>query len=157
VQELVAAQITAGARELRGALYRLQTTAHALGKSMTRELAQSSLADLVRQSTRAVRLADVQHAVCEMFGVEPAELRSQRKGRSVVEPRMLAMWLARRYTRSAWSEIGHYFGRRSHSTVISAHRRVEQLISRQGEIDVSDERLGVDEAVRRLELVLRTG
>ena len=81
--------------------------------------------------TRTVRLADVQKVVCDVFGVEPAQLRSDRKGRSVSEPRMLAMWLARKYTRAAWSEIGEFFGRRSHSTVISAHRRVEKLISTQ--------------------------
>ena len=79
-----------------------------------------------------MRLADVQKAVCDVFGVEPAQLRSERKGRSVSEPRMLAMWLARKYTRAAWSEIGEFFGRRSHSTVIAAHSRVERMISTRG-------------------------
>jgi chromosomal replication initiator protein len=66
------------------------------------------------------------------------------------------MWLARKYTRAAWSEIGEYFGRRSHSTVISAHRRVEKMISSQVQIDVNDHSCGVEEAIRRLEQKLRT-
>jgi chromosomal replication initiator protein len=152
----VAAQITTGARELRGALHRLQAECYADRQPMTRELAERALADMARHCTRAVRLADVQDVVCEVFGIEPAQLRSDRKARAVSEPRILAMWLARKYTRAAWSEIGEYFGRRSHSTVISAHRRVEKMISSQAQIDVNDQSCGVEEAIRRLEQKLRT-
>jgi chromosomal replication initiator protein len=69
---------------------------------------------------------------------------------------MLAMWLARRYTRAAWSEIGEFFGRRSHSTVISAHKRVEQLIRSRSEIALSHDNCSVEEAIRRVEAALRT-
>ena len=156
VLRTIATQITGGARELRGALHRLQAMSHAFDQPMNQELAHRALADLARHSTRAVRLSDVEQVVCNVFGVEPAQLRSERKGRSLSEPRMLAMWLARKYTRSAWSEIGHFFGRRSHSTVIAAHRRVERLISAQAEIGLNDRSCNVEDAIRRLEQALRT-
>jgi chromosomal replication initiator protein len=152
----VAALITAGARELRGALHRLQAVSDATDQPLSRELAESALDDLVRQSTRSVRLADVEQAVCDVFGCEAATLRSQRKGREQSAPRMLAMWLARKYTRAPWSEIGQFFGRRSHSTVIAAHRRVEKLITSQAQIGVGDQPCRVEEAIRRLESALRT-
>jgi chromosomal replication initiator protein len=153
---MVATQITAGARELRGALHRLHATCEAFQEPLTRELAERALGELARHHTRTVRLADVQKAVCDVFGVEPAQLRSERKGRAVSEPRMLAMWLARKYTRAAWSEIGAYFGRRSHSTVISAHHRVERLIGAQAQVGLSDRACPVEEAIRKLENALRT-
>jgi chromosomal replication initiator protein len=156
VAELVATQISSGARELRGALHRLQATSIAFGQPITRQLAVSALSDLVQQCTRHVRLSDVERAVCDVFGVEAAELRSDRKSRSIHEPRMLAMWLARKFTRAPWSEIGQHFGRRSHSTVISAHRRMEQLIRTHAAIGVSHETCGVEEAIRRVEAALRT-
>jgi chromosomal replication initiator protein len=156
VLRAVAAQVTTGARELRGALHRLQATSQAFDEPITTELAAKALLDLARHNTPAVRLGDVQKVVCEAFGLEPADLRSQRKGRSLSEPRMLAMWLARKYTRSAWSEIGEFFGRRSHSTVIAAHRRVERLISTQAEIGLVDRTCSVEDAIRRLESALRT-
>jgi chromosomal replication initiator protein len=156
VLSLVAAQITAGARELRGALHRLQAESAAHGLPINRELAESALSELARQSTRMVRLADVEQAVCDVFGVEAGELRSDRKGRTQSEPRMLAMWLARKYTRAPWSEIGEFFGRRSHSTVISAHRRVETLITTRAQVGVGNQPCGVEEAIRRLETALRT-
>ncbi len=156
VAELVATQISSGARELRGALHRLQATSVAFDQPITRSLALSALSDLTQQCTRNVRLSDVEQAVCTVFGVEPAQLRSERKSRSIHEPRMLAMWLARKYTRAPWSEIGEFFGRRSHSTVISAHQRFEKLIRTQAEIGVSHETCGVEEAIRRVEAALRT-
>ncbi|MEX2310714.1 MAG: chromosomal replication initiator protein DnaA [Pirellulales bacterium] len=152
----VATQITAGARELRGALHRLHAMSLAYNEPVSRELAERALGDLARHTTRPVRLADVQKVVCDMFGVEPTELRSDRKGRSLSEPRMLAMWLARKYTRAPWSEIGQFFGRRSHSTVISAHRRVERLIGSRAQIGLNDRSCGVEEAIRKLETALRT-
>jgi chromosomal replication initiator protein len=155
ILSLAATQITAGARELRGALFRLQAMALAANGPVTREMAEQALGDLARHSTRPVRLADVQKAVCDVFGVEPVQLRSERKDRALAEPRMLAMWLARKHTRAAWSEIGQYFGRRSHSTVISAHRRVERLIGAQAQIGLSDRPCSVEDAIRKLEQALR--
>lgn len=156
VLHALATQVTGSARELRGAMHRLQATSQAFGKPVTRDLAEQALAELARHCTPAVRLGDVQKAVCEVFGVEPTQLRSERKGRTLSEPRMLAMWLARKYTRAPWSEIGQYFGRRSHSTVIAAHRRVERMISTQAEIGLNDRTCGVEDAIRRLETALRT-
>ncbi|HEX4415354.1 MAG TPA: DnaA/Hda family protein [Lacipirellulaceae bacterium] len=156
VVTLVATQITAGARELRGAIHRMRAMSVAFGETITPQLAERGLAELVRQNTRNVRLADVQKVVCDVFGVEPAQLRSERKGRSLAEPRMLAMWLARKYTRAPWSEIGEYFGRSSHSTVISAHKRVEKLIAEQAQIGVANQTCEVDDAIRQLETALRT-
>ncbi len=153
---LIATQITTGARELRGALHRIQAMSAAFSEPITRALVARALAELARHSTRNVRLVDVQKVVCDAFGVEPAQLRSDRKGRSVSEPRMVAMWLARKYTRAPWSEIGQFFGRQSHSTVISAHRRVEKLIAQQGQIGMADQSCHVDDAIRRLETALRT-
>jgi chromosomal replication initiator protein len=156
VLQAIATQITDGARELRGALHRLNALSQTNCEPITRELAEQALIDMARYSSRAVRLADIEQVVCDMFCVEPAQLRSGRKARSVSGPRILAMWLARKYTRAAWTEIGEFFGRRSHSTVISAHRRVEKLISAHAQIEVNDRHCDVEEAIQRLERALRT-
>jgi chromosomal replication initiator protein len=156
VLTIVATQITAGARELRGSLNRLEAMSHAYGEPISREMTERALADLARHSTRTVRLGDVEKVVCEVFGVEPTQLRSDRKGRSLSEPRMLGMWLARKYTRAPWSEIGEFFGRRSHSTVISAHRRVEKLITDRAQIGLANQTCNVEDAIRKLETALRT-
>ena len=70
---------------------------------------------------------------------------------------MLAMFLARKHTSSALAEIGSYFGRRSHSTVITAQKTVEEWLSSQGSIVLADASWDAREAVRRVEDLLRVG
>jgi len=112
---------------------------------------------LIRSRQKTVRLADIEKAVCDVFGLEPATLQSQRKAQEVSRPRMLAMWLARKYTRAALSEIGHYFGGRSHSTVIAAHRKVDGWLAEKstptvpGDITAAGGRFRLDEALKRVE------
>jgi chromosomal replication initiator protein len=153
----VATHMTRHARELIGALNRLEATSHMLGLPVTAGMAEEALADLVRSSARSVRLADIERAVCSAFGIESGSLQSSRRARTVNHPRMLAMFLARRHTTSALTEIGSYFGRRSHSTVISAQKTVEEWMAQRSRIVLADTAWDVEEAIRRVEDVLRAG
>lgn len=153
----VATHMTRHARELIGALNRLEATSHMLGLPVTPGMAEEALADLVRSSARSVRLADIERAVCSAFGIESGALQSARRARTVNHPRMLAMFLARRHTTSALTEIGTYFGRRSHSTVISAQKTVSEWVAQRSRIVLADATWDVDEAIRRVEDVLRAG
>ena len=103
-----------------------------------------------------MRLADIDKAVCDVFGLEAEALQSGRRAKTVSQPRMLAMWLARKHTRAALSEIGQHFGRRSHSTVISAQKTVTGWVASQSKIELTGKSWNVEEAIRRVEERLRT-
>ena len=70
---------------------------------------------------------------------------------------MLAMFLARKHTRAAYSEIGQYFGGRNHSTVISAERRVRHWLDDHSAISVACAPWPVAEVVESLEQQLLAG
>ena len=157
VVHYIATHMTRHARELVGAVNRLEATSHMLGAPITADMAAESLSDLVRSSARSVRLADIERAVCSAFGIESGSLQSARRARTVNHPRMLAMFLARRHTTSALVEIGSYFGRRSHSTVIAAQKTVGEWVAQRSRIVLADASWDVEEAIRRVEDVLRAG
>ena len=157
VVEFVVTHMTRTARELAGAVNRPEATSHILGVAVPRGLAEEALADLVRASVRSVRLADIERAVCSAFGLETGSLQSSRRAKRVNHPRMLAMFLARKHTPAALTEIGSYFGRRSHSTVIAAHKTVVSWVSSRSQLQIADARWDADEAIRRVEDLLRTG
>jgi len=157
VRALVASRLTSHARELSGAICRLRATSQAMGRPIDVEMAEEALADLVRHASRPVRLPDIAKAVGDAFGLDPRSLQSGRKAKSVSHPRMLAMWLARKYTRAALSEIGAYFGRRSHSTVISAQKRVESWLADSVPVELADNVCSIDEAIRQVERRLLAG
>lgn len=157
VVAFVAARMTRNTRELAGAVNRLEATSHMLGIPVTLDMAEECLAELVRSSTRAVRIADIERAVCTALGVDPGSLQSSCRVRRVNHPRMLAMFLARKHTPAALAEIGAYFGRRSHSTVISAQRTVDGWIASGSRLTLADAEWGIEEAIRRVEENLRVG
>ena len=95
--------------------------------------------------------------VCRFFAVDAEELRSPRRSRSVSQPRMLAMYLARKMTQAAYSEIGEYFGGRNHSTVMSAEKRVRDLLTSQVSFRVAAQSWKLGDLVSSLEQQLLTG
>jgi chromosomal replication initiator protein len=70
---------------------------------------------------------------------------------------MLAMWLARKHTRAALSEIGQYFGQRTHSTVISAQKKIDAWRSKGHQLDLAQRNWKLDDAIRRVEEKIRAG
>jgi chromosomal replication initiator protein len=157
VVHYIATHMTRHARELLGAINRIEATSLMLGVPPTLDLAREALADLVRSSSRSVRLADVERAVCTAFGIEPGALQSGRRARSVSHPRMLAMFLARKHTHAALSEIGGHFGRRSHSTVVAAQKTVADWLTKGTPVILAETAWDVEEAIRRVEDILRAG
>ena len=157
VVHYVATHMTRHARELLGAVNRLEATSLMLGVAIDFDMAREALADLVRSSARSVRLADVDRAVCRAFGIEDGSLQSARRARHSNHARMLAMFLARKHTHAALAEIGRHFGRRSHSTVIAAHKTVADWLAKGETIVIADARWDADEAIRRVEEILRAG
>jgi chromosomal replication initiator protein len=157
VVQYVATHMTRHARELIGAVNRLEATSLMLGVAITPEMAEEALADLVRSSARSVRLADVERAVCTAFGIEPGSLQTSRRGRTLSHPRMLAMYLARKHTHAALADIGTFFGRRSHSTVIAAQKSVQSWVERRSPVVLAESAWDVEEAIRRVEDLLRAG
>lgn len=152
--QALACRLQGGGREVSGAINRIALLHETFALPLDERLAQQVADDTNRLSTPPVRLADIQRAVCGVCGIDSKTLRSDKRTKAVTEPRMLAMWLARNMTGSAWSEIGDFFGRRSHSTVISAHRRVEKLLASSEPTRLVSGELG--ETIRRVEAALRT-
>ncbi len=157
VVELLAQHLDGDARKLVGALNQLEASSRAYGREIDISLAQSTLVDVFRATQRVVRLNDIDRAVCDVFGLEPQSLQSARKSRTFSQPRALAMWLARKYTRAAYTEIGEYFGNRSHSTVISAQKQVHRWVDGNQAVRMAHGNCDVQEALRRVESQIRTG
>jgi chromosomal replication initiator protein len=129
VSRLIASRFGVHARQILGALNRLHAVYLTNGKPITVAVAEEALSDLLRLNRRDIRLQDIGKIVCETFEISEETLRSKSRIKQIATPRMLAMWLARKYTRSALSEIGQYFGNHSHSSVISAQRKIDRQIN----------------------------
>lgn len=155
--EYIAQRFQGSVRELEGALNCLQTYHGMTRKRVTVPIARDVLADLERDCLRLIRLADVERVVCQVFGIRPKDLQSESRVRTISQPRMLAMFLARKHTPSAYSEIGQHFGGRNHSTVMSAERKVQQWLEQNETIKVASQTWSIGEILQTLEQQLLAG
>lgn len=153
---LIARNIPHDVRGMMGALNRLEVYQLAHEEPITESPARQYLQDIIQAQTANVHLRDIERAVCNKFELEPNDLRSPDRSRKLANIRMLAMWLARKHTGAALSEIGDYFGR-SHSTVVSAEKRVKEWLKSESTIRSGKGDCRVPDAIRDLENRLRTG
>ena len=151
VCRFVVSRFTTHARQLSGALNRLYVAHLTTGAPIDVPFAQEALADLIASNVRAVKLEDVERVVQETFGLDDEELKSKSRSKRCADPRALAMWLARKHTRSALTEIGAYFGGRRHSAVLSAQKKVDHLLKTNGSIENGSAALDVADAIERME------
>jgi chromosomal replication initiator protein len=129
---LIAKRMRSNVRELEGALNTLAARANLSGRPITLEFAQEALRDHLSVQERLVNMNNIQKTVADYFGLRHADLISQRRQRSVVRPRQMAMALAKELTEHSLPEIGDGFGGRDHTTVLHACRVVRKLVETDG-------------------------
>jgi chromosomal replication initiator protein len=132
VLEYIASVVTGGGRELEGALNRVIATQNLIGGgAITVDLAARALKDLTGPSeNQPVRIDDILRVVGRHYNVPKADLLSPRRARSIVLPRQIGMYLAKKLTSRSLPEIGRRFGGRDHSTVLHAVRKIEREIEK---------------------------
>ncbi len=158
VLKLICQLLTRDVRRLSGAVNRLHAYSVATRQTILPEVAQNVLCDLLSLSgPNCTSMVTIEQAVCEFCGVNSTELKSSSRQKRISAARMLAMYLSRQYTGSAFSEIGEYFGGRSHSTAIAAQRKVAQWINEGQGITLPHAVYPAKEVVRRIESNLRIG
>ncbi|WP_176399806.1 chromosomal replication initiator protein DnaA [Novosphingobium sp. B 225] len=135
VVEFLARTINRNVRELVGGLNKLIAYAQLTGQAVSLQLAEEQLTDILSANRRRITIDEIQRTVCQFYRVDRTEMASKRRARAVVRPRQVAMYLAKVLTPRSYPEIGRKFGGRDHSTVIHAVRLIEDLRTRDADMD----------------------
>ena len=132
VLEFLAQRICSNIRPLDGALRKLSIYANAMQTEITIDVAEVILSDLLNKETetRRVSIDSIQKAVADYFNLSVRDLTGPKRPKNIAEPRMMAMYLARKLTDHSQQEIGLAFGGRNHATVIHAVKQVEDVCLR---------------------------
>jgi len=156
----IARRVTQNVRELEGAITRVTALAKISDRGPDVTMAQEALGDLDRQLVQPVRPENVLTSVCAYFGLEMKELMSGRRQRTVSLARSVAMYLVRKTAKLSFPEIGSRMGKRNHSTVISACRRIERAVDKNETLEwtsnVGDRSEEASEMIQRLEEMSRS-
>ncbi|MBW2617459.1 MAG: chromosomal replication initiator protein DnaA [Deltaproteobacteria bacterium] len=132
-------------RVLEGYLVRLAAFASMTDQPITLSLAKQVLTDFMTK--REVSIDDILRLVALQYNVRLADLRSKKKERKIAEPRQIAMYLARRMTKTPLVKIGQKFGGKDHSTVIHAVKKIRERI--ENNVEFKKEVKTLEQAVRQ--------
>jgi chromosomal replication initiator protein len=129
VLEFIANRVTGSGRELEGALNRITAYQQFNQAAVTLDLASLVLRDMqANPDGSRIKIDDILKVVGRHFNVGRTDLLSPRRARSVVVPRQIGMYLAKKMTARSLPEIGRRFGGRDHSTVLHAVRKIEEQV-----------------------------
>src|SRR5580765_5628933 len=121
----LANRIRTNIRRLEGALVRVASYAALTGKSLSLELVESLLREVLHEEVRfSISIEAIQKKVAEHFDIRMADMTSKRRPENIAFPRQIAMFLARSMTECSLTVIGEAFGGRDHGTVLHACRLV---------------------------------
>ena len=126
----LATHIKSNVRELEGSLIRLAAFASLSNSEISVEFAKESLKQFLSQSSASLTVETIQKEVATYHNVKVSDLKGAKRHKNIARPRQMAMYLCRKLTGSSFPEIGQRFGGKDHSTVISACRKIEELIER---------------------------
>ena len=127
VVEYLAYSITTNIRELEGALISLIAQSSLNKKSITLDLARQMIDKFVKNTAREVSIDYIQKVVCDYFDLPIELLKSKTRKREIVQARQIAMYFAKKMTKSSLANIGLHCGGKDHATVLHACRTVNNL------------------------------
>ena len=135
VSFFIAERFRSNVRELEGALNRVIATANLTGQAITLDFTKNALRDLLKVQERQITIENIQKITAEYYKIRVADLLSKRRNRSITRPRQMAMSITKELTNHSLPEIGDAFGGRDHTTVIHAHRKINELRKNENRIE----------------------
>ncbi len=130
----LASSATSNVRELEGMLIRLGAYASLTGSEITLNMARDILKDIIVEKTRDITVEMIQKHVAEHFRIKVSDLKSDKRLKTFVIPRQIAIFIARELTKSSYPEIGEKFGGKDHSTIIHSVKKIEKQMANDLEI-----------------------
>ncbi len=141
VCNFIAENFTKNVRDLQGAVLRLIAHSSLTNSEISLPQARKLLTDLVKTKNIPIMMETVHQVVSNHFDVKPDLLISKTRVQPIATARMIAMALSIRLCGLSLKQVGEYFGRRDHTTVLHAKKSVESWESKDPELSATIKRL----------------
>ncbi|MCX6270534.1 MAG: chromosomal replication initiator protein DnaA, partial [Bacteroidetes bacterium] len=127
VIEYLAYSITTNVRELEGALVSILAQSTLNKKAINLDLAKQMIDKFVKNTAKEISIDFIQKIICDYFNLPLESINSKTRKREIVQARQLAMYFAKKHTKSSLATIGLHCGNKDHATVLHACRTVVNL------------------------------
>jgi len=129
----IALKIDSNIRELEGVFNKLVAQASLTHTPITMEMAEKAINVVILQKASVISVEYIQEMVCKYFNITIKDLKSSQRSNDIAFPRQVGMYLCRILTNESYPKIGEAFGKRDHTTVMHAYKKIEQDIKQNPE------------------------
>ena len=139
VLEFIADNIKSHVRAMEGALGKVGVYLSAYPHTpITRDILSHLLSDFIKkeQTLKKLNIDEIQTAVAKKFSVTMAQMLSPERTQSIVTPRQLAMYIARKFTTKSLPEIAKMF-EKTHATIIHGVKTIEKRLDVEADLKAS--------------------
>jgi len=126
VIHFIAQNVSTNIRELEGALVRIIAYSLIEDKPIDLGLAKEILKDMVKEIYRRITPESIIAVVGDFYNTSVEDLKKNKRSKTIVLPRQIAMYLIRELTELSLPEIGGVFGAKHHTTVLYAYKKIKQ-------------------------------
>lgn len=134
VINLIASAYKNNIRELEGSLIKLGAYSSLFGVDIDIEIAQEQLKLNPPTEGREISIELIAKTASQYFKIPVADLRSKARYKEVTRARHISMYLSYKLLKTTYEEIGRYFGRRDHTSVLHAVEKIKEGLSSSPEI-----------------------
>jgi chromosomal replication initiator protein len=127
--EYLAVNLVHNVRELEGALTRLFAQVLLTQTEPTIEVARSVVAEIGKPRTKQLTIEQIIQMTAKHFNVPEERFMKKDRKKHVALARQVAMYLSVEMTNHSTVNIGLHYGGRDHTTVIYAHRMINQRMA----------------------------
>lgn len=125
----IAKKVTDNVRALEGALIKLSAFSSLIGKDIIDvEMARDILKDILKDEEKVITPELIQKHVAKYFDLSENVIKGKKRNKSIAVSRHIAMYITREMTDLSYKEIGEFFGKKDHSTVIHAIKKIGKKI-----------------------------
>jgi chromosomal replication initiator protein len=128
VLEFISEKFSENVRSMESAFTTVLAYANINKVKINLQLACDVLSELHTTETKNITLKDIEEVVTKHCNVSRDNIHSGNKSRSVALYRQLCMYIAKKLTNASYQEIGHYFGKKRHTTAIFAINKITEKI-----------------------------
>ncbi len=127
VRIFLATKTKSNVRELEGAFTKLVAYSSVTKSQITLGMAQQALRQMYSGTEKRITIDSIIRAVCERYGMQPAQLKQRTNAQEIARPRQVAMYICKELTAASLPEIGRHFGGKHHTTVLHSVRKIDEL------------------------------
>jgi len=124
----IATKLESNIRELEGALNKLVATSSLTHDSISIEMSEKAINDIISKKEKVISPEYIQETVCKYFNINIADLKGSRRSNDIAYPRQIAMYLCREVAQMSLPKIGDAFGKRDHTTVLHGCNKIDKEI-----------------------------